>query len=174
MAKFYMEDGTSKSGDAIMNEYMKKQVHDSIVEKGVAPCHFESTEIQKLKVPGDDKNFKRLGNISMGDLLKHIQEPLSLKNMCIIELITNNFCKCMNNSPEIDIRVKKFAEQFITFELKKEFPQHFKKDGCEFDETDDSYISRLCHIIMHRNYPHKYQMIKCEECIAKWMNSSKW
>ena len=39
------------------------------------------------------------------------------------------------------------------------------------EETDEEWISRLCHIYMHKYHSSKLQMIKCEECLQYWLNS---
>ena len=67
---------------------------------------------------------------------------------------------------------RRFQSKEITEELKSRYPKIKDENGVE--ESDESYICRLCHIIMHHNHPRMLQMIKCEECIQAWMNSDKW
>ena len=78
MAKFYMEDGSIKSGDTIYNEWLLKQIHTSCdvraYDEERSPAHMELLEIEKLKEPHVDKNYRRLGNVCKYDLLVHIQQ----------------------------------------------------------------------------------------------------
>lgn len=172
MAKIEMEDGTiiSSSHLADMMDYGYPQNRRVYTPTKVF------SDITKLKIPSGKYNRHRLGNINMYDLLMHMQETLSLSNKCIIELITNEEHKCVGvgTNENVSRRIRQFAEQFITDELKKTYPQHFKKNGYNYDESDDDYICRLCHIIMQHEHPRKYQIIKCEECLQAWMNSSIW
>lgn len=176
MAKFYMEDGSTKNGDAIYDEWLFKQLKESCVksyeEEERWPAHMELLEISKLKEPHGDKNYRRLGNVSKYDMLIHIQQTLNVKNLCIIDIITGHNMKCPNHSKTIDMRVEAFASKEITEELKSRYPK--MKDDNGVEESDESYMCRLCHIIMHHNHPRMLQMIKCEECIQAWMNSDKW
>ena len=172
MAKVEMEDGSVISSGhlADLMDYGYPQTHRAYTPTKVF------SDIRKLKIPSGKYNRHRLGNINMYDLLIHMQETLSLSNKCILELITNEEHKCVGVGTNADVsrRIRQFAEQFITDELKEKYPQHFKKDGHSYDESDDDYICRLCHIIMQHDHPRKYQIIKCEECLQKWMNSSIW
>lgn len=176
MAKFYMEDGSIKSGDRIFNEWRSKQIRDSFEgsqeDEERSPVHMELLELKKLKQPNGDKNYRRLGNVNKYDLLVHIQQSLNIKNLCIIEIITGHPTKCLNHNETIDRLVKNFASKDITQDLLELYPK--LKDDKGVEESDDSYHCRLCHIIMHHNHPRKLQMIKCEECIQKWLHSDKW
>lgn len=171
MAKVEMEDGTVISSSHLAD----------MMDCGYPKNHRVYTpvrvffDITKLKIPSGRHNRDRLENINMYDLLMHMQEILLLSNKCILELITNESHPCVGVSDEdVRRRIRQFAEQFITDDLKKTYPQHFKKDGHDYDESDEDYICRLCHIIMYYEYPRKYRIIKCEECLQKWMNSSIW
>lgn len=171
MAKVEMDDGTiiSSSHLADIINYGYPKNHRAYIPTKVF------SDITKLKIPSGRHNRDRLGNINMYDLLIHMQETLLLSNKCILELITNERHSCIGvDNENVRRRIRQFAEQFITDELKKRYPQHFKKDGHSYDESDDDYICRLCHIIMQYDHPRKYQIIKCEECLQKWMNSSIW
>ena len=139
-------------------------------------------DVGKLKVPSGRCNGFRLDNINMYDLLAHIQETLSITNRCIIELITNEDHRCVNENDTIRRRIHVFADEHMSESFKQDNPKikiRFKVPDTEdeFDyrlETDEEYHDRLCHIFMHRNHPQKLQMIKCEECLQQWMNSDKW
>lgn len=172
-----MEDGSIKTGDKIYEEHLKKvfrettrQMQSPIEEKD--PAHLQIFEAEKLKEPHGAHNYQRIGNVSMGDLLVHIQQPLTAKNMCIIDMITGHPMKCIHHNETIDRVVKNIVSKDITPELKKMYPKVKFENGTE--ESEDDYICRLCHIIMHHNQPRKLQMIKCTECIHQWLISSKW
>lgn len=176
MAKFYMEDGSIKSGDTIYNEWLLKQIHTSCDARAYdeerSPAHMELLEIEKLKEPHGDKNYRRLGNVCKYDLLVHIQQSLNAKNLCIIDIITGHSMKCPNHNESIDRNVKAYASKEISDDLKKLYPKIVDDNGIE--EDDESYYCRLCHLVMHHNHPKMLQMIKCQECIRIWMNSDKW
>jgi hypothetical protein len=118
----------------------------------------------------------------MYDLLAHIQQTLSLTGRCILEMITNEDHKCLNMNSTIQHRINLFAMERIDDDFRKAYPKYtvrVKKDGTEDEyisrlETDDEWNDRLCRMYMHRYYPSKLQMIKCEECIQHWMNDDKW
>lgn len=182
MASFVTEDGKGGiSGDAFMREYYKEHPYENyeVPVKCVKKYH---TDVEKLKVPTGKNNRHRINNISDYDLLCHIQSTLSLTGRCIIEMITNEDHLCIKTNDTIQRRIHQFAEKFITEEFKRDHPKtdvRFKVEGTEdrFDyrpETDEEWIDRLCHLIMHRNHPNKLQMIKCEECLQCWLNSDKW
>ena len=145
----------------------------NIMDEEKRPAHMKIFDIEKMKEPHGDKNFRRLNNINDYDLLVHIQQTLSIKNQCIIEIITGNGVRCINHNETIDRKVKNFAMQDITDEFRKENPKYTDDEGNE-TETDENYECRLCHLIMQHNHPRKLQMIKCAECIHQWMNSDKW
>lgn len=173
MAKVEMADGT-----VISSSHLADMINNGELgcpKRIYTPVNVFPKDIRKLKVPGGRTNGHKLNNINMYDLIMHIQETLSLSNKCIIELITNERHSCVGvGNEDVRRRIRQFAEQFITDDLKNTYPQFFKKNGHDYDESDDDYICRLCHIIMQYEYPHKYQIIKCEECLQKWMNSSIW
>lgn len=174
MAKVEMEDGTIISSSHLADIMNGDGMNYS--KRIYTPTTVFPKDIRKLKVPMGRTNGHKLNNMNMYDLIMHMQETLSLSNKCVIELITNESHPCVSTGSNEDVRrrIRQFAEQFITDELKKTYPQHFKKDGHTYDESDDDYICRLCHIIMQHDHPRKYQIIKCEECLQKWMNSSIW
>ena len=142
---------------------------NDVEQKRNTPTQFMNglNDVKKLKIPSGNKNYQRLSNISMGDLLSHIQQKLSIQNKCILELITNEPHPCIKNNNEIHKAVMFYAKQFINKEICDEYPR------C-INESDDDYTDRLCHMIMLKHHPYKLQMIHCEYCIQKWMNDSKW
>lgn len=175
MAKFEMEDGTVISS----GHYMDKL--DSNNSSHTYKSIFSSKlDIEKLKIPSGKDNRHRLGNLCTYDLLIHIQETLSLNNRCIIYLITNEEHKCPVTNDIIRRKIHQFAEKFITNELRETYPRQkirYKIKDDEFDyrfETDEEWMDRLCHLIMHKDHPYKLHMIQCEECLQTWLNSSKW
>lgn len=176
MAKCELEDGRIISSGHLYDEiirsgnYEVKTLEDYLEEH--IPAHVESFDIEKLKEPHGRHNYERIGNISKGDLLIHIQQTLSVKNQCIIDIITSHPMRCLNHNETIDRTVKAFASKFITEELREIYPRQQYDDGTE--ENDDNWECRLCHLIMQRTHPKKLQMIKCAECIRTWMNSEKW
>lgn len=175
MAKFYMEDGTNKSGDRIVRESMTSttepkedfalRILRDIFEN--SPKSNMIPRVPKMKIPHGKNNSQRLLNTCPYDLLCHIQESLTVFNRCIISMITNEPRRCLPINDNLRNRINAFAAAFITDDLKKEFPQHP-------DETDDGYYNKLCHIAMHRYQPSKLQSIRCEECISNWLHSSEW
>lgn len=181
MAKFVTEDGKGGiSGDAFMQKYgyEHKSYADMWIEKHPPKKHH--TDIEKLKVPGGRTNGHRINNINDYDLLTHIQETLSLTGRCIIEMITNEDHVCLKMNDTILRRIHQFAdknmdESFILSNPK--IKMHVKIDEDKYEErweTDDEWHDRLCHMYMHQYHPAKLQMIKCEECMQKWLNSDKW
>ena len=73
MAKFYMEDGSIKSGDRIMDELIKKTIRSSIKDR------------KYMDEPRGDNNTERLSNISIYDLICQISDNT---DQCIIDSIT--------------------------------------------------------------------------------------
>jgi hypothetical protein len=137
-------------------------------------------EVKKLEVPNGKLNRHRLNNMCMYDLLSHIQETLSLSNRCIIELITNEDHKCLNMNDTIQHRINIFAEGLMTNDFRYKHPKinvRIKVGEDKYDErleTDEEWNDRLCHMFMHQYHPTRYQMIKCEECIQRWLSDEKW
>ena len=180
MASFVTEDGKDGiSVDAFMMQLQRGR--DSFTLSSEIPTHKRHTEIQKIKVPYGKTNGSRLGNVNMYDLLSHIQETLSLTNRCIIELITNEDHRCLNMNDTIRRRINKFADDHITDSFRETYPRRniritkMGDDGPETrPETDEEWHDRLCHLYMHRYHPARLQMIKCEECLQKWLNDDKW
>ena len=72
MAKFVMEDGSTISGDHLM-DMMKKNTQPDV---SYSIYH----EIEKLKIPNGILNRHRMLNLNTYDLLTHIQQSLSLNN----------------------------------------------------------------------------------------------
>lgn len=176
MAKFVTEDGKDGiSGDKFM-EQLKRDT--SIVQDTYFPHVVNShADISKLKIPNGRINSERLKSINMYDLLVHLQQSLSLNNKCIIEMITNEDHRCINMNESIQKRIQLFAKSFINDAFKSANPKQqirIKLNDDEFtcrEETDEEWISRLCHIYMHKYHSSKLQMIKCEECLQYWLNS---
>ena len=176
MAKVEMEDGT-----IISSSHLYDKCKSSADEAYNMTYHRKRhRDVSKLKVPSGRTNGHRLLNINTYDLLAHIQETLSMSNRCIIELITNEDHRCLNMNKDIQRRIHRFAGQFIDDEFRKQHPRSkvkFKISADKYDtrdETDEEWFDRLCHIFMHKEHPQKLQMIKCEECLQKWLNSSEW
>lgn len=183
MAKFVTEDGKDGiSGDRLYDMIANDPTYSGCGNSCMRKRH---AEVSKLKIPNGDKNYKRLTNMCNYDLLTHIQETLSMSNRCILELITNEDHQCINNNDTILNRIHQFAESNMNDEFILTHPRskvRYKSDEDEDgkpifstrDETDEEWHDRLCHLYMHAHHPHKLQMIKCEECIQHWLNSSKW
>lgn len=55
----------------------------------------ETIPDQSFRIPHGDKNFRRLTNTFLGDLLHHIQKGLNTKNLCCLQLITGEKHKCL-------------------------------------------------------------------------------
>jgi hypothetical protein len=176
MAKCELEDGRIISSSHLYDELVRNENRDvkSVQEylEEHMPAHIEVFDIEKLKEPHGRHNYEKIGNISKGDMLIHIQQTLSIKNQCIIDIITGHPMRCLNHNETIDRTVKSFASKFITNELREIYPRQEYNDGRV--ESDDDWECRLCHLIMQHNHPKKLQMIKCSECIRVWMNSEKW
>ena len=85
MAKFYMEDGSIKSGDQIMHEMR------------MLKTELNKHDIPILKKPCGDKNYRRIGNICIYDFLVHLSDYLKIYNECIINIITGESHECHNN-----------------------------------------------------------------------------
>ena len=182
MATFVTEDGKGGiSGDKFMQQMGGQTYTQMWFNAHNTKRH---KEVTKLVRPHGDKNYKRLGNVNMYDLLSHIQGTLSLTNRCIIELITNEDHPCLKTTGTISRRIHQFAEAHMDEKYINDNPRskvRYKitnENGEEEykyrDETDEEWHDRLCHMYMHQYYPNKLQMIKCEECIQKWMNSDIW
>jgi hypothetical protein len=178
VAKFVTEDGKdSISGDAFMTQLMLDQSKEEIPYILRRKRH---TDVEKLKHIVGTTNGHRINNINDYDLLIHIQQTLSLNGRCILEMITNEDHKCINNNETITRRIRQFAEKYMPDDFKETHPKtqvSYRISESEFgyrDETDKEWHDRLCHIYIHQFHPSKLQMIKCEECIQKWMNSDIW
>lgn len=179
MASFVTEDGKGGiSGDALMMQLQRGR--DSFMLSSEIPTRKRHSEIQKIKVPSGRTNSYRLLNMNMYDLLSHIQETLSLTNRCVIELITNEDHRCLNMNDTIQHRINIFANEHMPDSFREVNPRgeiRIKKENDEYTtrpETDEEYNDRLCHLYMHQFHPARLQMIKCEECLQKWMNDDKW
>ena len=184
MASFVTEDGKGGiSGDTFMLHFEHSE--DALIYKddsnsNYIPTHKIYTEIQKLKTPIGKTNSHRLLNTNMYDLLSHIQKTLSLTNKCIIKLITNEDHRCINTNKTIQCRINTFANEHMSDSFKEANPRgeiRIKKENDEYTtrpETDEEYNDRLCHLYMHQYHPTRLQMIKCEECLQKWLNDDKW
>lgn len=138
-------------------------------------------DVDKMKQPPGPTNSRRLLNTNTYDLLVHIQQSLSLNNRCILELITNESHFCLKMNDTILRRIRQFALSYIDDAFREEHPRsvvRYKLSGREMyafrDETDEEWDDRLCHVYMHEKHPYKLQMIQCEECLQRWMNSDKW
>lgn len=177
MAKFFMEDGSTISGDHLMD--ILNSQNNSLNKPS---SHNTYHEIEKMKIPNGKLNRHRILNTNTYDLLTHIQQSLSLNNRCILELITNETHRCPIMNDTIKRRIQQFANNYIDDEFRKNYPRQRKfikdekREGHYIvrPETDEEWFERLCHIMMHQNHPFKLQMIKCEECIQSWLNSSTW
>lgn len=186
MAKVELDDGSIISSSHYMDMLDKEMRHTSELMHMQGLMEYERSvnnrSVEKLKVPPGRFNRHRVLNISMYDLFVHIQESLSLNNRCIINFITNNEHRCPNTTDTIQRRIHQYAEQFIDnafIELHPRTKIQYRIEGEEntFDyrwETDEEWNDRLCHLMMHQHHPRKLQMIKCEECLQEWLNSSKW
>lgn len=188
LAKVFMEDDTVISSGHLVDKMeeadrmFKMQMMIDSDRAFVEHRRKRHKDVDKLKTPNGIDNRHRINNLCTYDLLVHIQQTLSLSNRCIIELITNEDHRCLNTNDTIQHRIHQFAGQFVDDELREKYPRsvvRYKVPGTESDfdyrdETDDEWFDRLCHLIMHRDHPAKFQMIKCEECLYEWLNSSKW
>ena len=182
MSKFVTEDGNGViSGDKLYDDWLSGITKDPNYFTSKIYPHKRHTEISKLKIPYGRTNGFRLDNMNIYDLLSHIQETLSLTNRCVIELITNEDRRCLNMNNTIQRRINRFAEDHITDSFKETYPRRdiritkIKDDDPETrPETDEEWHDRLCHLYMHKFHPARLQMIKCEECIQKWLNDDKW
>lgn len=179
MAKFVTEDGKDGiSGDAFMTQLMLDQSKEEEIPYILR--RKRHTDVEKLKHIVGTTNGHRINNINDYDLLTHIQQTLSLNGRCILEMITNEDHKCINNNETITRRIRQFAEKYMPDDFKETHPRaqvSYRISETEFgyrDETDKEWHDRLCHIYIHQFHPSKLQMIKCEECIQKWMNSDIW
>lgn len=178
MAKFVMEDGSTISGDHLMDMMEKNNQPDISYHNTFLTYH----EIEKLKIPNGISNRHRMSNLNTYDLLTHIQQSLLLNNRCILKLITNEEHRCLKMNDDIQRRINQFANKFIDDDFRKRYPRNklrIKDENHEESyttrmESDEEWNDRLCHLIMHLNHPTKLQMIKCEECIQSWLNSSEW
>ena len=114
MAKFYMEDETVASTDEILDK------HHVSVSTSLSDFIQKTTEIddetytmlinhlnkiteipnQTFRIPHGNKNYVRLGNINLGDLLHHIQKGLNTKNLCCLQLITGELHGCLYFDPD--------------------------------------------------------------------------
>lgn len=181
MARIETEDGYSISSSHLMDQLERTERINSVSQSELY-CRPVYHEIEKMKVPNGIHNRDRLLNTNTYDLLVHIQQSLSLNNRCILNLITNAEHKCLNTNETIQRRIHQYAEQFIDESFRILNPRsriQFKIEGTDdqYDyrpETDEEWFDRLCHLIMHKDHPAKLQMIKCEECIQEWLNTSKW
>ena len=182
MAKFVTDDGIGGiSGDKLLYE-LNNCNHDSCVESFNPPIRKRHADVDKMHVPVGDRNFKRLSNCNMYDLLVHMQQTLSLTGRCVLEILTNEDHKCINMNPVIQHRINLFARKRIDESFREIHPKctvRFKNDPSDNEystrlETDDEWNDRLCHMYMHQYHSSKLQMIKCEECLQRWMNDDKW
>lgn len=114
MAKFYMEDETVASTDEILDK------HHVSVSTSLSDIIPKTTEIddetytmlinhlnkiteipnQTFRIPHGNKNYVRLGNTNLGDLLHHIQKGLNTKNLCCLQLITGELHECLYFDPD--------------------------------------------------------------------------
>ena len=114
MAKFYMEDETVASTDEILDK------HHVSVSTSLSDIIPKTTEIddetytmlinhlnkiteipnQTFRIPHGNKNYVRLGNTNLGDLLHHIQKGLNTKNLCCLQLITGELHGCLYFDPD--------------------------------------------------------------------------
>jgi hypothetical protein len=165
MAKFWMEDDSIMSDSKIMEAISK----DIDITNTGEPRHvnYLLNDIEKLHTPAGDRNSNRVLNISPYDLLTHIQQTMSQRNVCIIELLTSKHMRCIPMNDTILRNIRRYAESSITDDFKKEYP---RLDG----ENEECYINRLCHIMMHTQHPQKLHRIQCNECIQQWLNSREW
>lgn len=84
MAKFYMEDGSVKSGDRIMDELREKVIRSSLRDRTI------------MNTPVGCTNRDRLLNTNIYDLLCNISDNV---DGCIIESITGKHHDlCCNTS----------------------------------------------------------------------------
>lgn len=179
MASFVTEDGKGGiSGDSFMMELQRGK--DVFTFSPSIPTRKRHSEVRKIKIPCGRTNSYRLLNINMYDLLSHMQETLSLTNRCVIELITNEDHRCLNMNDTIQRHINIFANEHMPDSFREANPRgeiRIKKENDEYTtrpETDEEYNDRLCHLYMHQFHPARLQMIKCEECLQKWMNDDKW
>lgn len=120
-----------------------------------------------IKIPIGDRNYRRITNVCLSDLLKHIQYHMIPNNRCILKIITGEDHECIKTNDDILRRIDVFADEHVTDEIISSYPKHD-------DETDEDYKSRLHHIIMHQYFSHHLNEIRCDECIQRWLNSEKW
>jgi hypothetical protein len=102
----------------------------------------------------------------------NIQMKMSMQNKCILEYITDAEHVCPNwGDDEVKRKIINFASKYVNDDLREEYPRIIKED---YTEDDEDWFARLCHIVMQHKFPKRLQMIKCEQCLQRWMNSSKW
>ena len=180
MAKFVTEDGMgSISGDAFMMQMQRGG--DSFTLNSIIRPYEKHTEIQKLKIPGGRTNSYRLLNMNIYDLLIHIQESLSWKDSCVIELITNEKHKCLHKDENIRRKINEYAElrmgdDFISIYPRKEICIRDNETG-EITyrmETDEELHDRICRKYMEIYNPSELRKIECGGCLQKWLNDDKW
>ena len=182
MAKFELDDGSTISSSHYMDNLFRNDELQYMIEGERNIVAQRPSIVKPMKIPPGLYNRHRILNTSTYDLFVHIQESLATNNRCIIDLITNNSHKCPNTTDTIQRRIHQYAEQFIDDAFIDSNPRNkvqCKVDGTDNQftyrwETDEEWHDRLCHLMMHRNHPQKLQMIKCEECLQEWLNSSKW
>ena len=169
-----MEDGHGVSGDLISDEFGDVWNSDRLGDKLITPPRytFEDIGIPNMKIPSGKTNYDRILNTNEYDLLDHIQKKMSLQNKCILEYITDYEHRCPNWGDDVvKEKIIRFASQYVDDALKERYPR-IERDG--YTEDDEEWFSRLCHIVMQHRFPKHLQMIKCEQCLQKWMNSCEW
>lgn len=168
MATFWIEGGQVMNQDKFLEELRKDtEIGDSRNMGKPKKVSSKLEDIDKLHIPHGDKNYKRINNVNDSDMLIHIQQYLAPSNRCILDMITSGEHTCQKTNDNIRRVLHQYALSQIDDDLKDDYPRYF-------DENEDDYIDRLCHIIMHTKHPQKLRMLYCSECIRNWLNSQEW
>lgn len=169
MVGFWFDDNIIMNQDTFI-EKLKNETYTRIAKDVGKPNKAVITikDTDKLHIPHGDKNYIRINNINDADMLVHIQQHLVHSNRCIIDILTSSSSnECQKINDNIRKKVHEYSISKIDDDWKNMYPQYI-------DESDEDYLDRLCHIIMHHECPQKLKMIYCNECICNWLNSSKW
>lgn len=112
MAKFYVDDHTNVSTDEILDKHHGYIDPRNVITPLSSLPDEEMTKIindlnkitdipdQSFRIPHGEKNYQRLTNTYLGDLLHHIQKGLNKKDICCLQLITGELHKCIYFDPD--------------------------------------------------------------------------
>lgn len=148
------------STDEILMLYEKSDIRTSTDKKG----NRKETYTQ-IPIPNGRLNAFRVNALSMGDLLKQIQNNWDTK--CVVSAIKGKRHECLSQSDIMTKKISEIVKDKINEKVRNMCPK--KKD-----ETDEEYEVRLLYWYMEMFYPRQLKEIRCTECLNHWLNTNNW